>query len=290
MDGLSKRRMLADGIHWPSPGLADCVRSALVTRLPGGRYILPAALHPVLLVIVQGGIGVLRDGVEVQLPRLALCGGTRGPRDARAEAGTRIVTLSLLPGGLGALFGVPAGALMEEAVDLAEVADDAGRGLLAGFVDGLPPAAATQDLLSRLWGLLEALRRDAAGQAGLWVPPTLLSLPVAQLAEKFGLGQRQFERRFQEAYGQSLRSYRQQLRCSRLLQALGAAMSPVDGWAEMAVAAGYADQAHLCRDVRRFTGHSPAGLVAGVAGDDPAFWPYRIDPLMRARHFGPSGF
>lgn len=280
--------MLPHGIHLPSPGLADCVRSALVTHLPGGRYILPAALHPVMLVIVQGGIVVLRDGVEVPLPRLALCGGTRGPRDARAEAGTRIVTLSLLPGGVGALFGVPAGALMEEAVDLAEVTDGTGRGLLAGFVDGL--AAAMEDSLSRLWVLLEALRRDTAGKSDLWVPPSLLSLPGTALAAQFGLGQRQFERRFRDSYGQPLRSYRQQLRCSRLLQALGAATGPADGWAEIAVAAGYADQAHLCRDVRRFTGYSPAGLLAGVAGDDPAFWPYRIDPLMRARHFGPSGF
>lgn len=280
--------MLPDGIHPPSPGLADCVRSAMVTRLPGGRYILPAALHPVLLVIVQGGIVVLRDGVEVPLPRLALCGGTRGPRDARAEAGTRIVTLSLLPGGVGALFGVPAGALMEEAVDLAEVTDGTVRGLLAGFVDGL--GGAMEDLLPRLWVLLEALRRDTAGLSDFWVPPSLLSLPGAALAAQFGLGQRQFERRFRESYGQPLRSYRQQLRCSRLLQALGVATRPADGWAEIAVAAGYADQAHLCRDVRRFTGHSPAGLLAGVAGDDPAFWPYRIDPLMRARHFGPSGF
>ncbi len=288
MDGLSASAVLADGIHPPSLGLADCVRSAMVTRLPGGRYILPAALHPVLLVIVRGGIVVLRDGVEVPLSRLALCGGTRGPRDARAEAGTRIVTLSLLPGGVGALFGVPAGALMEEAVDLAEVTDGTVRGLLARFVDGL--GSALEDSLSGLWVLLEALRRDTAGLSDLWVPPSLLSLPGAALAAQFGLGQRQFERRFRESYGQPLRSYRQQLRCSRLLQALGAATRPADGWAEIAVAAGYADQAHLCRDVRRFTGHSPAGLLAGVAGDDPAFWPYRIDPLMRARHFGPSGF
>lgn len=282
--------MLPDGIHPPSPGLADCVRSAMVTHLPGGRYILPAALHPVLLVIVRGGIVVLRDGAEVPLPRLALCGGTRGPRDARAEAGTRIVTLSLLPGGVGALFGVPAGALMDEAVDLAEVTDGTVRGLLAGFVDGLAAGAAMEDSLSRLWVLLEALRSDTAGQSDLWVPLSLLSLPGAALAAQFGLGQRQFERRFRESYGQPLRSYRQQLRCSRLLQAMGAATRPADGWAEIAVAAGYADQAHLCRDVRRFTGHSPAGLLAGVAGDDPAFWPYRIDPLMWARHFGPSGF
>jgi AraC-like DNA-binding protein len=282
--------MLPDGIHPPSPGLAGCVRSALVTRLPGGSYILPAALHPVLLVIVQGGIAVCRGDGERCLPRLTLCGGTRGPRDARAEAGTRIVTLSLQPGGARALFGVTAGALMDEAVDLAEVLDGAGRGLLAGFVDGLAPAAVTQDDLLRLWGLLEALRRGASDRGDLWVPPALLSLPGTVLATQFGLGLRQFERRFRESYGQPLRSYRQQLRCSRLLLALGAEIDPAEGWAGVAAAAGYADQAHLCRDMRRFTGHSPAALLAGAAGDDPTFWPYRVEATVRARHFGPTGF
>lgn len=125
--GLNGDGMIADGIRLPPLALADCLRSALVTRLPGGPYILPAALHPVLLVILRGGIAVRRDEGEVPLPRLVLCGGTRGPRAARAEAGTRIVTLSLLPGGVRALFGLPAGALMEEAVDPADLLDAAGR-------------------------------------------------------------------------------------------------------------------------------------------------------------------
>ena len=55
-------------------------------------------------------------------------------------------------------------------------------------------------------------------------------------------------------------------------------------------ACGYADQAHLCRDVRRFTGYAPRELQAGTARDDPAFWPYRVDPKILARHFGPTGF
>ena len=119
-----------EGIFLPPPALADCVRSALLTGVPGGAYVLPAALHPLLLVILEGGIVVRRAGVEHPLPLLSVCGGTRGVREARAEPGTRILTVPLLPGGLRALFGVPGRAVMEEAVDPAVLLDGAGRGAL----------------------------------------------------------------------------------------------------------------------------------------------------------------
>ena len=288
--GLSGGGMIADGIHLPPPGLADCLSSALVTSLPGGPYILPAALHPVLLVILQGGIVVRRGAGERPLPGLVLCGGTRGVREARAEPGTRIITVPLQPVAVRGLFGLPGGALMEEAVDPAELLDAAGRGALARFVEALPSVAAVRDEVRRLWDLLAALRRGGGRSSDLWVPLPLLAFPADLLAERFGLGPRQFERRFRESYGQPLRGYRQQLRCSRMLASLRVTVDPAEGWAAIAAAAGYVDQAHLCRDVRRFTGHTPTGLQAGVAGDDPAFWPYRVDPVTLARHFGPTGF
>jgi len=278
-----------DGIYLPPPALADCVRSALLTGLPGGAYVLPAALHPLLLVILEGGIAVRRAGVERPLPLVSVCGGTRGVREARAEPGTRILTVPLLPGGLRALFGVPGRAVMEEAVDPAVLLDGAGRGALARFVDSRRPPATCGGAVSRVWELLCDIRRGIDPGSALCVPPALLTLPADELAERFGVGLRQFERRFLESYGQPLRSYRQQLRCSRMLAALSGG-DPAEGWAAVAAREGYADQAHLCRDVRRFTGHTPRELQAGIARLDPAFWPYRIDPATLARHFGPSGF
>lgn len=287
MDGhLSGGGAVVDGIHLPPPDLADCLRNALVTGLPGGAYVLPAALHPLLLVILEGGIAVRRDGVAYPLPPLSVCGGTRGAREATAEPGTRILTVSLLPGGVRALFGVPGRALMEEAVDPARLLDRAGRGALARFVDARRPAGRA---VSGMWELLREIRRGSDSPPALCVPPTLLDLSADALAERFGVGLRQFERRFLESYGQALRSYRRQLRCSRLLASL-AGSDLTEGWAALAVREGYADQAHLCRDVRRFTGYAPRELQAGIARDDPAFWPYRVDPKILARHFGPTGF
>lgn len=49
---------------------------------------------------------------------------------------------------------------------------------------------------------------------------------------------------------------------------------PVD-LADLAVAAGYADQSHMGRNVRTLTGLSPGQLRLRIA-DDEAFWYYRL--------------
>ncbi|WP_298232916.1 helix-turn-helix domain-containing protein [uncultured Azohydromonas sp.] len=46
-------------------------------------------------------------------------------------------------------------------------------------------------------------------------------------------------------------------------------------WAELADASGYADQSHLCREVRRVTGFSPEELYRRIQ-EDEGFWSYRL--------------
>ena len=46
-------------------------------------------------------------------------------------------------------------------------------------------------------------------------------------------------------------------------------------WAAVAVDSGYSDQAHLCREVRRIAGMSPADLKRAIDQDE-SFWTYRI--------------
>jgi AraC-like DNA-binding protein len=52
-------------------------------------------------------------------------------------------------------------------------------------------------------------------------------------------------------------------------------------WANVAAEAGYADQSHLCRELRRYTGLSPQQLWRGMPNDE-ALWVYRA-------WFGPAG-
>ena len=60
--------------------------------------------------------------------------------------------------------------------------------------------------------------------------------------------------------------------------------------AGLAALGGYYDQAHLHRDLLSFTGYSPSALLAGVASDDPAFWPYRLAREQLQSLFGPGGY
>ena len=82
---------------------------------------------------------------------------------------------------------------------------------------------------------------------------------VAGLAEDAAITERQLHRRFVHAVGYGPRLLQRVLRLQAFLALCG---SPRLGLAELAVRAGYADQAHLSRDTRELAGRTPAELRA----------------------------
>jgi AraC-like DNA-binding protein len=118
--------------------------------------------------------------------------------------------------------------------------------------DRLPPA-----------GDLDGLVRAAAIKAA--TPRTA----VERLAFDLGLGERQLRRRFDGAVGYGPKTLQRVLRFQRFLALARDAGATAD-LADLAFAAGYADQAHLTRECRRLAGLPPAALLAtgaGPAGD-----------------------
>jgi AraC-like DNA-binding protein len=111
--------------------------------------------------------------------------------------------------------------------------------------------------------LAEVVRRERRGRDHV-VAETVrrLSRPDApalgRLAGELWISERQLRRRFHAAVGLPPRAF---VRVTRLQRALAAATraGPVR-WASLAHAAGYADQAHLTREVRALTGRSPTEL------------------------------
>jgi transcriptional regulator GlxA family with amidase domain len=81
---------------------------------------------------------------------------------------------------------------------------------------------------------------------------------VAALAAQAGLSERQLHRRCLGAFGYGAKTLDRVLRLQRFL-ALGRA-APTAGLAELAAAAGYADQAHLGHDCRSLAGATPGDL------------------------------
>jgi len=115
--------------------------------------------------------------------------------------------------------------------------------LQAALRDRLPSATPVDPLTG---GLVRSLRASPAR-------------PVATLADRIGLSERQLHRRCLAAFGYGPKTLDRVLRLQRFL-ALGRAPDRA-GLATLAVAAGYADQAHLTHDCRRLAASTPSALL-----------------------------
>jgi AraC-like DNA-binding protein len=82
---------------------------------------------------------------------------------------------------------------------------------------------------------------------------------VTELSRQVGLSERQLQRRFDTAVGLGPKTFQRVVRFHRWL---GLAQAGQANLADLAAAAGYADQAHLTREATRLAGLPPARLLA----------------------------
>ena len=160
--------------------------------------------------------------------------------------------LRLHPGAAPALLGIPATALRDQRVPLAEIAPVAARRTADAVDDGRDPLAALADLACGLRAdhgapdpaMRVAARRIAAGHS------------VADTAEAMGWTVRTLHRRAGAAFGYGPATLRRVLRFRVAVALLAAGRAPAD----VAARAGYADQPHLSREIRDLAGVTPASL------------------------------
>ncbi|MGW0600865.1 DUF6597 domain-containing transcriptional factor [Streptomyces sp. NPDC002776] len=182
--------------------------------------------------------------------RLSVAGADTRAHLTEGEAGSW-VGVRFFPGSAPAFLGVPAHELRDRRVDLADLWPAAEVRRLAGRVDGaadlpraledlvLERAEPPDPLLRRLVGALDAGRT------------------VGATADELGLGVRQLHRRALDAFGYGPKTLARILRFRRALRL--AAEVP---FAEAAARAGFADQAHLAREVKELAG-VPLGELLG---------------------------
>ncbi|MEU0198368.1 MULTISPECIES: helix-turn-helix domain-containing protein [unclassified Streptomyces] len=162
------------------------------------------------------------------------------------------------PGTAPALLGVPAHELRDRRVELADLWPASEVRRLAGRVNAAPdPASGLEDLALRLAagaGPPDPLLRQVVTALGA-------GRTVAATADELGLGARQLHRRSLAAFGYGPKTLARILRLRRAL-ALARSGTP---FADTAARAGYADQAHLAREVRELAG-LPLGELIGRSG------------------------
>ncbi|MEU9042553.1 MULTISPECIES: helix-turn-helix transcriptional regulator [unclassified Kitasatospora] len=159
------------------------------------------------------------------------------------------------PGTAPGLLGVPAHELRDRRVDLADLRSGAEVRRLTERIDAAPdPAAELESLALRL----AAAAQPEDPQVRSVVAALAAGRSVAATAEAVGLGARRLHRRSLAAFGYGPKTLARILRMQRAL-ALARSGVPL---AETAARTGYADQAHLARDVRELAGMTVTALLS----------------------------
>jgi len=186
---------------------------------------------------------------------LLVAGPDTGPWRAPI-VGSRYVGARFLPGAAPGLLGAPASALRDRRVELADLWGRRCAERLAEELAAAPDQA--EEILTR--ALARQLRQAA--------PPDPLvralvgrlqhgRMGVAAAAAALGVSERQLRRRCEAAVGYSPKVLERVLRFQRFRSLARLSAAPL---VELALAAGYADQAHLSRDHRRLAGSTPGGV------------------------------
>jgi hypothetical protein len=175
--------------------------------------------------------------------------------------GTAFRGLRFRPGAAAAALGVGADELRDSRVPLSRLWNRRGEILADEILSGgdlalaLPGQAAADPVVERLLARLEAEpRRNGLPSAGPHFPAAPSGREPPDDEQPGARSERQARRRFVVAVGYGPAVYRRVLRFQRAV-ALAPRAPPL---ADLAAAAGYADQAHLARECRALAGLPPS--------------------------------
>ena len=183
--------------------------------------------------------------------RLSVAGPDTRARLVALDPGARIVGVRLRPGAAGEVLGFPVCELRDTAPDAAEVLGrERSEALLGALLAGNDPHAI----------LLAAVCARATPGPDPLVGAAVAALGrpqarVAAVAAELGLSVRQLQRRVADAVGYGPKMLARVLRFRRL-QAL-----PTAPLVDLALEAGYADQAHMTAEVTELAGISPVRFL-----------------------------
>lgn len=195
-----------------------------------------------------------------------------------------IMGVRFKPGGAYRFLPFPLDGLTDNSVPTAEIWGCEGTWLEESVVDASSDAErqqlVEQFLLKRFDRTTSRPRLDAAVEE---IIRSRGQTRVHDLAGQVGLSSRQLEREFRSNVGLSPKSLARIMRFQNLLRLVGE--GALRDWACLALEGGYADQPHMVREFREFTGQSPSERQVTVTGE---LGSYFISPRRLTALLGPS--
>jgi AraC-like DNA-binding protein len=219
-------------------------------------------------------IQVVPDGcADILWTGDALCvaGPDTRPIVERLRAGVCVVGIRFHPGAASAWLGVPLNEIVNGRIPLAEFWGDDAERLSDAICEANGVANAAMEIAADLEAALAARLGDVGGadhriaflRAAAGGRCDAAPVRMRQLAARMGLSERTLRRRCMDAFGYGFKTLDRVLRFQRFFRL--AARLQDRSLAELALQAGYADQAHLTREVQRMSGTTAGQFVAQLA-------------------------
>lgn len=253
----------------PTPALRGLVEEyvgyRVVGRPPAVHRGLPSR-HMTFIVSIATPIDVVRQTNEAQAPERyrTVVGGLQATSALIRHNGTyEGVAITLSPVGCTALLGMPAAELWDLSVEVSTVVGRPGEELWERVQLAESWEARFEACDRVLLGWLGE-PRTAEVLVGSWraIVASGGRLSVDELAWRAGYSRQHLTRLFRREFGLGPKVASRVVRFDRAVGLLRS--TPLAGsLSDVAHACGYADQAHLCREVSDLAGCSPGELMAG---------------------------
>lgn len=265
----------------PRLSLGSCIRG-FVARSTLGRDLqgealmnhLPASLWCAITWFIEGTAEWADTGAIAG--RISFCGPRTRPATSINHGPVETLTLVVVPDALHALTGLNASTLVDRSCsEVDKLFNAEWMCMLNGVLEQKnrqDRVRLVEDFIEARWRALDLQSWRSVETCRGWVE----GLALRAFTSGAGRSVRQAHRRVLVWAG---------LPIGRLMGLARAEQALIDAqveqarkrlsWGSLAADAGYADQAHLCREIRRLTGLSPKSLLSRIENDE-AFWIYRL--------------
>lgn len=251
----------------PSPALAAYVTDLWDYEIPrSARVGMPQSLTLLpdgcpTMVFVYGAALRATDGERLFTTRSAVCGFQMRPVQVSCDGDVAGITVRFRPAGLACFM---PSSLEDAALQRIECRDVFGQRAIEDLECALVELPTALARIRRVEAYLLTLLRAKADPLVEHVARDMARASAGpramrDFARDCGFSERTLERRFRHAIGTSPKAFS---RVMRLQQALQSRQAQGLAWSEVAIDAGYYDQAHLIRDARMLFGTTPDAMTA----------------------------
>lgn len=251
----------------PRPELRDVVRSFGELRMDLGSaavtWTIPARPHQILDVYLTDPYKAQLDDGPLKTSPETVVVGPQSRSCFRLHMSGHVHAFNILfqPAGFHRLVGVDMASLVNRDPAAADVLGRHASLLLRDAVlsatDFPSRVAAAEQCIGRMLDGRPPI--DAIDHASRLLAATRGRIRIDTLAERAGLGPRQFQRQFTRQVGLSPKLYARTVRFETALAARRRA--PATSWTDIVHEAGYFDQAHFVRECRALTGSPPSRFI-----------------------------